>query len=288
MVQRRGLGRGLGALIPGAEEPTRGPQEISLAELKVNPFQPRRQFDEAALQELAATIRTHGVLTPVVVRHTEEGYQIIAGERRVRAAKLAGLSHVPAVVREASDGQALEMALVENLQREDLNPLESAEAYQRLVDEFGLSQEAVASRVGRDRSTVANALRLLRLPQKLREDVAAGILSEGHARAILGLERPADQLKARDEVVGRHLTVRATEELVRRLRGKHQPGGSPPASEKTRPPSDPNLAAIEDRLRHSLGTKVRIVKDGQGGRLEISFFSDDDLTRLVEAISGER
>jgi len=283
MVQRRGLGRGLGALIPGAEEPSGGPQEISLAALQVNPFQPRRQFGEAALQELAATIRTHGVLTPVVVRRTGDGYQIIAGERRVRAAKLAGLTHVPAVVREVSDGQALEMALVENLQREDLNPLESAEAYQRLVDEFGLSQEAVATRVGRDRSTVANALRLLRLPQKLREDVASGLLTEGHARALLGLERPADQLRAREAVVGRHLTVRATEELVRRLRGDR-----PPATEKKRPPADPNLGAIEERLRLSLGTKVRIVKDGRGGRVEISFFSDDDLTRVVEAISGER
>ena len=280
MVQRRGLGRGLGALIPGAEEPTRGPQELPLSDIAANPTQPRKRFDQTALEELAATIRTHGVLAPVVVRRSDEGYQVIAGERRVRAAKLAGLSHIPAIVREAGDGQALEMALVENLQREDLNPVESAEAYQRLVGEFGLSQEAVAARVGRDRSTVANALRLLRLPRKIRDDVAAGALSEGHARALLGLERPADQLKARDEVVRRHLTVRATEALVRRLRSPHQVAAP-------KRPANPNLGSLEDRLRVALGSKVRILRSGRGGMLEISFFSDDDLTRLVDLIVGE-
>jgi len=280
MVQRRGLGRGLGALIPGAEEPTRGPQELPLSDIAANPTQPRKRFDQTALEELAATIRTHGVLAPVVVRRSDEGYQVIAGERRVRAAKLAGLSHIPAIVREAGDGQALEMALVENLQREDLNPVESAEAYQRLVGEFGLSQEAVAARVGRDRSTVANALRLLRLPRKIRDDVAAGALSEGHARALLGLERPADQLKARDQVVRRHLTVRATEALVRRLRSPHQVAAP-------KRPANPNLGSLEDRLRVALGSKVRILRSGRGGMLEISFFSDDDLTRLVDLIVGE-
>ncbi|MBI4536406.1 MAG: ParB/RepB/Spo0J family partition protein [candidate division NC10 bacterium] len=280
MVQRRGLGRGLGALIPGAEEPSRGLTELPLSDIAANPNQPRKQFEQAALEELAATIRTHGVLTPVVVRRTGEGYQVIAGERRVRAARLAGLSHIPAILREAGDGQALEMALVENLQREDLNPMESAEAYHRLVDEFGLSQDAVAARVGRDRSTVANALRLLRLPRKLRDDVAAGVLSEGHARALLGLERPADQLKAREEVVRRQLTVRATEALVRRLRGPRR------AAASARPPDDPNLGALEDRLRVALGSKVRILRRGRGGTLEIGFFSDEDLTRLVDLIAG--
>ena len=282
MVQRRGLGKGLGALIPGAEDPPRGLREISLSELEANPFQPRKHFDRSALEALAETIRAHGVLTPVVVRRTEEGYQIVAGERRIRAARLAGLSTIPAVVREATDGQALEMALVENLQREDLNPVESAEAYQRLIDEFGLGHEAIATRVGRDRSTVANALRLLRLPKKILEDVAGGALSEGHARAILGLERPADQLKARDEILRRHLTVRATEALVRRLREPR------PSAEGIRPGTDPNLAALEDRLRTALGSKVRIVRAGRGGVLEVGFFSDEDLTRLVDLIAGER
>ena len=280
MVQKRGLGRGLGALIPGAEPTQTTVQEISLAELEMNPFQPRRHFNQAALEELAATIREHGVLTPVVVRRGLNGLQVIAGERRIRAARLAGLTRIPAVVKDASDSQALEMALVENLQREDLNPLESAEAYQRLIEEFKLTQEEVAGRLGRDRSSVTNALRLLKLPKRIQEDLATGTLSEGHARALLGLEKPADQLKARDVVVKRGLTVRETEALVRRLRE-----GSP--AKPGRPESqDPNLAAIEDQLRAVLGTKIRIVRDGKGGTLQINFFSSDDLTRIVETIVG--
>ncbi len=223
MVQRRGLGRGLGALIPGAEGSGANTLEIPLAELEANPFQPRRHFDQTALEELATTIRSHGILTPVVVRRAPAGYQVVAGERRIRAAKLAGLTRIPAIVKEASDAQALEMALVENLQREDLNPVEGAEAYRRLIEGFGLTQEEVAERVGRDRSSVANALRLLRLPRKVREDLASGIISEGHARALLGFEKQADQLKARDVIVKRGLTVRATEALVRRLRGPPPP-----------------------------------------------------------------
>jgi ParB family chromosome partitioning protein len=282
MVQKRGLGRGLSALIPGAEGLGGASLEIPLAELESNPLQPRRHFEPAALEELAATIRTHGVLTPVVVRRGPHGYQVVAGERRVRAARLAGLTRIPAIVKEASNAQALEMALVENLQREDLNPVEAAEAYRRLTEEFGLTQEEVAERLGRDRSSVANALRLLRLPRRLREDLAAGTLTEGHARALLGLDKAADQLKARDLIVKRGLTVRATEALVRRLRqGARGPGGRPRGS-------DPNLQALEDQLRVALGTKVRIVRDGKGGTLEISFFSDEDLTRLVEIMAGPR
>lgn len=282
MVQRRALGRGLAALIPGAEGAGASALEIPLAELESNPLQPRRRFEPAALEELAATIRTHGVLTPIVVRRAAHGYQVVAGERRVRAARLAGLTRIPAIVKEASNAQALEMALVENLQREDLNPLEAAEAYRRLVEDFGLTQEEVAGRLGRDRSSVANALRLLRLPRRLREDLAAGILSEGHARALLGLEKAADQLRARDLVVKRGLTVRATEALVRRLRrGTPGPGGRPRTG-------DPNLQALEDQLRVALGTKVRIVRNGKRGTLEINFFSDEDLTRLVELIAGPR
>jgi ParB family chromosome partitioning protein len=282
MVQKRGLGRGLSALIPGAEGAGAAGLEIPLGELESSPLQPRRRFEPAALEELADTIRTHGVLTPVVVRRAAHGYQVVAGERRVRAARLAGLTRIPAIIREASNAQALEMALVENLQREDLNPMEAAEAYRRLVEEFGLTQEEVAGRLGRDRSSVANALRLLRLPRRLREDLAARILSEGHARALLALDRAAEQLKARDLVVKRGLTVRATEALVRRLRrGARGPGGRPRSG-------DPNLQALEDQLRLALGTKVRIVRNGKGGTVEISFFSDEDLTRLVEFMAGPR
>jgi ParB family chromosome partitioning protein len=282
MVQKRGLGKGLAALLPGAEEPSLGSLEIPLAELESNPLQPRRHFDQAALEELAGTIRAHGVLTPVVVRRTAHGYQIVAGERRVRAARLAGLTRVPAIVREASNAQALEMALVENLQREDLNPLEAAEAYQRLVEEFALTQEEVAQRVGRERSSVTNALRLLKLPRRIREDLAGGTLSEGHARALLGLERQADQLKARDLIVRKGLSVRATEALVRRLKRGDRKAAPRPAA------GSPNLQALEDQLRQALGAKVRIVKSGSAGTIEIGFFSDEDLTRLVELLVGQR
>jgi ParB family chromosome partitioning protein len=280
-VIKRGLGKGLGALIPGAEAPAPTSLEIPLDELAANPFQPRKRFPDAALEELAATIRAHGVLTPVVVRRAAAGYQIVAGERRVRAARMAGLTHIPAVVREAGDAQALEMALVENLQREDLNPVEAAEAYQRLTAEFGLTQEALAERVGRDRSSVANALRLLRLPRPIRDDLVHGTLSEGHARALLGLEKAADQLKLRDRIVRRGLTVRATEALVRRLKS----GRPVPARTAG---GDANLADLEDRLRIALGTKVRIQRHGEAGSIEIAFFSADDLTRIVDLVLGGR
>ena len=283
MVQKRGLGRGLGALIPDAEAPQTGAREIALTDIEANPYQPRRRFAETSLDELAATIKAHGVLTPIVVRRGPSGFQIIAGERRVRAARLAGLTAVPAIIKDASDGQALEMALVENLQREDLNPLESAEAYHRLAEEFGLTQEEIASRLGRDRSSVANALRLLRLPQRIRDDIAAGTLTEGHARALLGLERAADQLKARDIVLKKGLSVRETESLVRKLRGSTTAA----TPQRTANP-DPNLAALEDQLRSTLGTKVRIVRDGAGGTIHISCFTADELTRVVEAIVGTR
>jgi ParB family transcriptional regulator, chromosome partitioning protein len=280
MVQKRGLGRGISALIPGPEQPEASSLEIALDDLEMNPLQPRKRFQDDALQDLAATIRAHGVLTPIVVRRAPGGYQVIAGERRVRAARLAGLARVPAVIRDGSDVQVLEMALVENLQREDLNPIEAAEAYQRLIADYGLTQEAVAERLGRDRSSVANLLRLLRLPKEIREDLAVGTLSEGHGRALLGLEKPADQLRLRGVVVKRRLTVRATEDLVRRLRE-----ATPAAKRKTAQP-DANLAAIEDRLRTRLATKVRIQRAGQGGTMEIAFFSADDLTRLADLILG--
>ncbi|HTU01913.1 MAG TPA: ParB/RepB/Spo0J family partition protein [Candidatus Sulfotelmatobacter sp.] len=280
MVQKRGLGRGLGALIPTADQPEPLSQEIALDDIQTNPFQPRRSFRDAPLQELAATIRAHGVLTPIVVRRAAGGYQVIAGERRVRAARLAGLVRIPAVIREGSDLQVLEMALVENLQREDLNPIEAAEAYQRLIGDYGLTQEAVAERLGRDRSSVANLLRLLRLPKEIQDDLAAGRLSEGHGRALLGLEKPADQLRCRGLVLKRRLNVRAAEQLVRKLREV-----TPPARRRAAQ-SDANLAVLEDRLRARLATKVRIQRSGYAGTVEIHFFSADDLTRVVELILG--
>jgi ParB family chromosome partitioning protein len=264
----------LEALIPTGGPTQPAVRDLPISELENNPFQPRKHFDQAALEELATTIREHGILTPVVVRRVPEGFQIIAGERRIRAARLAGLATVPTIVKEANDAQALQMALVENLQRADLNPLEAAEAYHRLVEEFGLTQEELAGRLGRDRSSVANSLRLLRLPKQIQNDVASGVLSEGHARALLGLEKTADQLAARDAVV--------TEALVRRLRGRDSTPRSQPANQ------DPNWAALEDQLRSALGTKVRIVRDGRGGTLHVAFFSSDDLTRIADIILGAR
>ena len=278
MVQRRGLGRGLGALIPGAEEPTRGPQELPLSDIAANPTQPRKRFDQTALEELAATIRTHGVLAPVVVRRSDEGYQVIAGERRVRAAKLAGLSHIPAIVREAGDGQALEMALVENLQREDLNPVEEAESYRRLVEEHGYTQEQLADRLGRDRSTVANSLRLLKLPEPVQQALIAGAVSPGHARALLALDKPTQQREALRRILAQGLSVRSVEALVKTMQ-------RPPSSAKPHAPPSANVKDLEERLRRALKTQVRLVTTHKDkGRIEIPFSSLDELDRLLEVL----
>jgi ParB family chromosome partitioning protein len=277
MAHRRVLGRGLEALIPGED---RGETvQVPVEQIVPGKLQPRRFMDDAKLGELAASIRAHGLLSPIILRREGGHYEVVAGERRLRAARLVGLSAVPAVVKELSGQQALEVALVENVQREDLNPVEEAEAYQRLHEEFGLTQEEVARRVGRDRSSVANALRLLKLPRPIRGDLIRGALSEGHARALLGLERSADQLKARDEVVRRHLSVRATEALVRRLRRPRGP-------DRRAPRIEPTVRAAEDGLREALGTKVRIRKRGAGGTIEVEFYSMEDLDRIYERVCG--
>jgi ParB family chromosome partitioning protein len=277
MASRRALGRGLEVLIPGADPS--GVVQVPVEEIGPSGLQPRRSMDDAKLKELAASIRAHGVLSPILLRRQAGRLEVVAGERRLRAARMAGLSSVPAVVREVSSSDALEMALVENLQREDLNPIEAAEAYQRLQEEFGLTQEDVARRVGRDRSSVANALRLLRLPKRVRADLIAGTLSEGHARALLGLERSVDQLRARDRVVRLGLSVRATEALARRLR-------RPARAKRPSASGEPAVKAAEDALRQALGTRVRIVRKGAGGRIEIEFYSTEDLDRLYGLISG--
>lgn len=274
---RQALGRGLEALLPvGREEP--GILEIPLAKIRPSTFQPRKRFDDAKLDELAASIRTRGVLSPVIVRQTPDGYELVAGERRVRAAERAGLDRVPAVVREMSNAEMLEVALIENLQREDLNPVEEAEVYRRLVEEFNLTQEEIASRVGKDRASVANTLRLLKLPPRIREDLIEGRLSAGHGRALLALEGRDLLLKAREAILRRSLSVRATELLVKRLkaapadRARRRQGGA--------------LAAAEEQLRRALATKVRIVRQGRRGRIEVEFYSEEDLERLIEKICG--
>lgn len=277
MAQRRALGRGLEALIPGADPS--GAIQVPIEEIAPGKLQPRRSMDDAKLNELAASIKVHGVLSPIILRREGGRLQVVAGERRLRAARAAGLASVPALVKELSSGQALEVALVENLQREDLNPIEQAEAYLRLQEEFGLTQEEVARRVGRDRSSVANALRLLRLPKQIRADLIAGALSEGHARALLGLERGADQLRARGEAVRRGLSVRATEALVGRLKRPGRP-------RRRRPAGEPAVRAAEDALRQALATKVRIARKGTGGTIEVEFYSMEDLERIYERICG--
>ena len=281
MASRHGLGRGLGALLPPA--PTAkvpesgGVQEIDVDSIRPNPQQPRKDFEINSLNQLSGSLRQSGLLQPVVVRRLGQGYQLIVGERRWRAAKMAGIERIPAVIREASDAESLELALVENLLREDLNPMEEAEAYQKLLAEFGWTQEELAERVGKDRSSVANCLRLLKLPAGIQADLRAGRLTMGHARALLSLDSPAEQLKLREEILAHSWSVRATEEGVKRRQGPlHR-----------RPPRrSAELAALEDSFRERLATRVRLVGNERHGRIEIVYTSPEDLDRLTELIVG--
>jgi ParB family transcriptional regulator, chromosome partitioning protein len=280
MVNRQhGLGRGLGALLssPGsASSDALSTVELPVDSITPNPKQPRKDFDDKALQDLAASLRQSGVLQPVVVRRLGEGYQLVVGERRWRAAKLAGMARIPAVVREVSDAESLELALVENLLREDLNPMEEAEAYQRLLAEFGWTQEELAQRVSRDRSSIANCLRLLKLPELIHADLRAGRLTMGHARALLSLDSPAEQLRLRDEILAHSWSVRATEEGVQAKRVR-------PVRRPLRRSTD--LAAVEDALRVALATRVRIVGNERAGRIELVYSSREELDRLAELIT---
>src|SRR5262245_1710857 len=283
-MNRRGLGRGLDALLGSAAtvdaptiEASEALTEIPVDQIEVNPRQPRKEFDPTALDELARSLRTTGMLQPVVVRRSLEGrWQLIAGERRWRAARQAGLDRIPAVVREATDAESLELALVENLLREDLNPLEEAEAYQQILTEFGWTQEQLAQRVGKDRSTIANSLRLLRLPRPIQDDLRAGRLTMGHARALLSLTDPAEQLKLRDEILKHEWSVRTTEEGVERRRLV------PPVARRR----SPELVALEQAVQRALQTRVRLRGDERRGRIEITYASTDELNRLAAAILG--
>ena len=275
-----GLGRGLDALIPG-RDPDGGLLEIALHRIERNPDQPRAAFDEAPLGELAASIAVHGVLQPVVVRELADGtYQLIAGERRVRAARLAGLDTIPAVVRDIDadgEGSSLELALIENLQREDLNPIETAQAYRELIDRFGLTHDAVARQVGKSRVAVSNALRLLDLAPETLAAIVDGRISEGHGRALAAITIPELQRAALAIVLERQLSVRQTEELVRRRRDEV------PAVRRGTLTND--LADLEAQLRGLLATKVGIVRTRRGGRLVIDFYSDEELDRLYSIIT---
>ncbi len=281
MSRRRGLGRGLEALIPVADTPPSGVAQVAVSALAPNPMQPRTTLHPDALAELAASIREHGLIQPLVVtQHGPERYQIIAGERRWQAARMAGLATVPVIIKEATPQQVLEMALVENIQRADLNPLEEAAAYRQLVDEFGLTQEQVAERVGKSRVAVTNTMRLLRLPAEAKQALADGSVREGHARALLGLPSRGAQLSALATIVTKALSVRQTEELVRRLLAE-------PQQKVTRTLRNPEIQALEDRFRESLGTKVRLFRSREGrGRLVIHFYSEEELQAIYEAIVG--
>ena len=276
MASRYGLGRGLEALIPRTEHDP-GTIEVPVDRIGRNPHQPRSRFDEEELAELAASIVEHGVIQPVVVRTTADGgYELIAGERRVRAARQAGLASIPAVVRDSSNEEALELALVENVQRADLNAIEEATAYRELIDRFGLTHEEVAQRVGKSRVAISNALRLLDLASETRAAIVNGAITEGHGRALAAITVHELQRAVLQVVLQRHLSVRQTEELVRRRRE---------GSGRVRVPLTPDLQDLEAQLRGLLATKVGIARSRRGGRLVIEFYSDEELDRIYTIIS---
>lgn len=283
MSRKGGLGRGLDALIPRSDQPSHNEiTHIRVDRIMPNPRQPRAKINTAEIAELADSIREHGLIQPLVVSYDEANQQfvLIAGERRLRAARQAGLSSVPVIVREATDQQRLELALIENLQRLDLNPLEAAEAYRQLVEDFQLSHEEISKRVGKNRTTVTNTLRLLKLSNAVQKALMDNIISEGHARALLSLSSPQAQDAALQTILARDLNVRQTEELVRKL------GGQQPRTKfKTMP--NPEILAIEEKLRNQLGTKVRLHPRNKGGTLIIHYYSDEDLESLLNTILGE-
>jgi len=281
-MNRKALGRGLGALL--ASDRTIDlpePGEIDVDSIVPGPMQPRTHFDDAGLNSLTESIRSHGVVQPILVRRVGDHYEVVAGERRWRAAKQAGLRTIPAVVRDVADKDLLEVALIENLQREDLNPIEEAQAYSKLIETVGLTQEALAERVGRDRSYITNYLRLLKLPQDIQELVKQKRLSTGHARTLLGLPHVDQQRMVARQIIANDLSVRATEDIVR----KRTSTGSAKRQSAGRPADDPNIRAAENKLRRALGTQVRILEEPTGsGKLEIGFFNREDLDRLYTII----
>jgi ParB family chromosome partitioning protein len=280
-MQKQALGKGLGALIPDLsalddkEKKALGIIEVELDKIVPNEYQPRKVFNDEKLRELAASIKEQGVIQPVIVHRAGAGYQLIAGERRWRASRLAGLKTIPALVKEATKRELLEMALIENIQREDLNPLEAAEAYKRLLDEFKLTQEDLAKRVGKERSTVTNFLRILGLPKEIKQELATGALAMGHAKALLSLERVRDQMQAALMIVKKGLSVREAEALASRLK-------NPPKEKKARLSHE--LKSIEEKLRKALGTKVIITTKSKGGRIVVEYYSAEELERILEKI----
>ncbi len=283
--KKMALGRGLDALIPDTESFENSSKEYFQCDIELirpNRFQPRLLFPEDELEELSSSIKKQGIIQPLLVKKNNSGYELITGERRLRAAKMAGLDRVPVIVKNISDSEMLEMSIVENIQRENLNPIEEAEAYNRLATEFNLTQDQVARRVGKSRPAVANFLRLLQLPEQIKASIMDGTLSMGHARALLGAETSAQQRAVWQVVVSKGLSVRETENLVKRLKSKKKtPKNSPSSSEKI------YLSALADELSLQFGTKVQIKRNGQKGKVEIQFYNDDDLDRLISILKHQ-
>jgi len=281
MTKRKALGKGLSALIPDADTLDEREQlffQCPIEAIAPNPYQPRQEFSPVELDEMVASVKEKGILTPLLVSRTEDGYQLIAGERRWRAAQKAGLKRIPVVVREVTPSESLELALIENIHRKDLNPIEEAVAYGKLLEETGITQEALGKRLGKDRSSITNLLRLLRLPASIQKDVIDGRLSMGHARLLVGLKGSQEQKALRDAIVKKGLSVRQAEALAKRGRGSASPGGR--RSEK-----DPYVRSLEDSLKRSLGTKVEIKRRGRTGHILVYFYSDDELDRLLDQLS---
>ncbi|MBI4525614.1 MAG: ParB/RepB/Spo0J family partition protein [Deltaproteobacteria bacterium] len=282
VVQKKGLGKGLSALIPEVQASEEAPVlHVDIDRISPNRFQPRRLFQEETISELAASVKENGIIQPLLVRQSGGGYELIAGERRLRAALKAGLKQVPVVLRQASDQEALQLALIENIQRQDLNAIEEASAYRRLQEEFNWSQEEIAERVGKSRPAIANSVRLLLLPTEVQQEVAAGRLPAGQARALLGLQGEAAIVAAAREVIAKGLTTREAERLVRRFKSLRR-------RTKETPFSDPNLRAVVEGLQRRLGTRVRVLQRPKAvrGRIEIEYYSPADLQRIVETITA--
>lgn len=288
-VKRRSLGRGLSALIPkGTSLDTPSERQVPISAIHPNPRQPRRYFNEAKIAELSESIRNQGILQPLVVRKIPQGYELILGERRFRAAQRARLERVPVIVKEVSDAESLEMALVENIQREELTPIEEALAYRQLMEEFHLTQEQVAQRVGKSRPVVTNLLRVLNLPEEIKEQVDSGALTVGHARALLALNMPEQQLEMARRIMADQLSVRATETLVAQANIIEEPPVESSAPEKPTliQRTDVYLKAVEEDLTRTLGTKVRLASRKKGGKIEIEYYSNEELEGLVQRLKG--
>ncbi|MBU1932524.1 MAG: ParB/RepB/Spo0J family partition protein [Candidatus Omnitrophica bacterium] len=283
-MEKRVLGRGLSALIPEKIQDTADKQQagvinIPIDKIKANKFQPRKDFDKDTLKDLTSSIKEKGLIQPVLVRYKDNEYELITGERRFRAAKMLNFKEIPAIVKNVSDLDSLELSIIENVQREDLNPIDQAKAYKQLIEEFNMTQENIAEAIGKDRATIANILRLLKLSEKIQEYVSRGTISMGHARAILGLSSDREQSRLCTKVIKNDLSVRDTERYAKKMQS---------GTKKTISNKDPNLIDAEELLKEALGTKVKIIKSKKGGKIEIEFYSDNDLERVITILKSRR